>query len=291
MILSMTGYGRSVLQLNGSQYHVEIKTLNSKTSDIRCKMPSAFAECEMQIRKLLNDEVVRGRIEMNILSAEGGSQEECSINTQLFNSYFKQLKEMSANINVSDADIFTAVMRIPAITQSGGIAISEEDHATIEKAVKEAAATLMKFRKDEGQVLANDLAQRVSMIQNGITAIVPLEEARIQKIKDRIQKNLEEFIQVERIDANRFEQEIIYYLEKIDITEEKVRLNQHCNYFIEQLTNKETQVGRILSFIAQEMGREINTLGSKANDQDLQQIVVQMKDELEKIKEQLSNIL
>jgi uncharacterized protein (TIGR00255 family) len=291
MILSMTGYGRSTFVLNEASYHVEIKTLNSKTSDIRCKLPPMFTEFEMQIRKLINDEVVRGRIEVNINLADGGGAEEVSINEKLFKAYFGQMKQISAGLNVADADIFTAVMRIPAITQSGGSDLSEEDYIPIEKAIKEAATNLQKFRMDEGKVLAHDLETRVNSIQNGIEAVVPLEEARIQKIKDRLQKNLDEFIQVERIDTNRFEQEIIYYLEKIDITEEKVRLNQHCNYFKEQLSNKETQVGRILSFIAQEMGREINTLGSKANDQEMQQIVVQMKDELEKIKEQLSNIL
>jgi uncharacterized protein (TIGR00255 family) len=291
MILSMTGYGRSTFILNEASYNVEIKTLNSKTSDIRCKLPPMFTEFEMQIRKLINDEVVRGRIEVNINLADGGGAEEVSINEKLFKAYFAQMKQISAGLNVADADIFTAVMRIPAITQSGGSDLSEEDYGKIEKAIKDAAANLQKFRMDEGKVLAHDLETRVNTIQNGIEAVVPLEEARIQKIKDRLQKNLDEFIQVERIDTNRFEQEIIYYLEKIDITEEKVRLNQHCNYFKEQLSNKETQVGRILSFIAQEMGREINTLGSKANDQEMQQIVVQMKDELEKIKEQLSNIL
>jgi uncharacterized protein (TIGR00255 family) len=291
MILSMTGYGRSTLTLKEASYHVEIKTLNSKSSDIRCKLPPAFTEFEMQIRKQINDEVVRGRIEVNINLADGGGAEEVSINEKLFKAYFTQLRKISSDLNVADADIFTAVMRIPAITQSGGSDLSEEDYSKIEKAIKEAATNLQKFRMDEGKVLAHDLETRVNIIQNGIEAIIPLEDARIQKIKDRLQKNLDEFIQVERIDSNRFEQEIIYYLEKIDITEEKVRLNQHCNYFKEQLSNKETQVGRILSFIAQEMGREINTLGSKANDQELQQIVVQMKDELEKIKEQLSNIL
>jgi uncharacterized protein (TIGR00255 family) len=291
MILSMTGYGRSVLNLNGAQYHVEIKTLNSKSTDIRCKLPNVFAESEMMIRKLVADEVLRGRIELNILPGEGLASEDTTINSNLFHTYFKHLKSLSSELAVSDSDIFAAVMRIQAVTQSGGASISEDDHSMIESSIKNAAKALMKFRQDEGKVLADDLMQRVKSIQDKIEAVIPYEEGRIVRIKERIQKNLDEFIQSERIDTNRFEQEIIYYLEKIDITEEKVRLSQHCNYFIEQLTNTETQVGRILSFIAQEMGREINTLGSKANDQDMQQIVVQMKDELEKIKEQLSNIL
>jgi uncharacterized protein (TIGR00255 family) len=287
----MTGYGRSILQLNDAQYHIEIKTLNGKTTDIRCKMPNTFAESEMMIRKLIADEVVRGRIEFNILPGDGGSTDDVTINSTLFKNYFSQLKQLSSDLDVSDADIFTAVMRIPAVTQSGGAQLDEEDQLIIEQSIKNAANALMKFRQDEGKVLAEDLMQRVKSIQDKVQDVVQYEESRITRIKERMQKNLDEFIQSERIDTNRFEQEIIYYLEKIDITEEKVRLNQHCNYFLEQLTNNETQVGRILSFIAQEMGREINTLGSKANDQDMQQIVVQMKDELEKIKEQLSNIL
>ncbi|MBK8701343.1 MAG: YicC family protein [Saprospiraceae bacterium] len=291
MILSMTGYGRSNVLLENINYTVELKALNSKTTDIRCKMPATFAEREMQIRKLITDEVVRGRVEFNIFTGDDNASDDYNINTSLLVRFFNQLKALQGEINIADADIFTAVMRIPSVTQSIAEPISDEDYARVELTMREAITSLTRFRMDEGLELATDLKSRVLSIQEKLSRVGDYEGGRIVRIRERLRKNLEEFIQSERIDVNRFEQEIIYYLEKIDITEEKVRLNQHCNYFIEQLDNKETQVGKILAFIAQEMGREINTLGAKAQDSELQQLVVLMKDELEKIKEQLANIL
>lgn len=291
MILSMTGYGRSQVLLGDVYFTVEIKALNSKTTDIRCKLPSNFAEREMQIRKLVTDEIVRGRIEFNIYAGDEGTADDFTINTELLMRYFNQLKGLKQQIQISDAEIFTAVMRIPSVTQTTAYPLSDEDFEQVEQTIREAIKSLNQFRKTEGQQLANDLSSRVTGIQDRLALVVPLEENRIVKIKERMRKNLDDFIQSERIDENRFEQEIIYYLERIDITEEKVRLSQHCNYFLEQLQNSDTQVGKILAFIAQEMGREINTLGAKAQDPELQQLVVQMKDELEKIKEQLANIL
>lgn len=291
MILSMTGYGRSQVLLGDVYFTVEIKALNSKTTDIRCKMPSNFADREMPIRKLLTDEIVRGRIEFNIYTGDEGTADDYTINTDLLQRYFHQLKALQGSMNISDADIFTAVMRIPSVTQTNTHVLSDEDFEKVEKTILEAIAALNTFRKAEGTQLALDLRSRVTGIQEKVIAITPLEENRIVKIKERMRKNLDDFIQSERIDENRFEQEIIYYLERIDITEEKVRLTQHCVYFLEQLDNNDTQVGKILAFIAQEMGREINTLGAKAQDPELQQVVVQMKDELEKIKEQLANII
>lgn len=291
MILSMTGYGRSQVLLGDVYFTVEIKALNSKTTDIRCKMPSNFADREMPIRKLITDEIVRGRIEFNIYTGDEGTADDYTINTDLLQRYFQQLKALQGSMNISDADIFTAVMRIPSVTQTNTHVLSDEDFEKVEKTILEAIAALNTFRQAEGTQLAADLRSRVTGIQEKVVAIAPLEENRIVKIKERMRKNLDDFIQSERIDENRFEQEIIYYLERIDITEEKVRLTQHCTYFLEQLDNQDTQVGKILSFIAQEMGREINTLGAKAQDPELQQVVVQMKDELEKIKEQLANII
>ncbi len=291
MILSMTGYGRSQVLLGDVYFTVEIKALNSKTTDIRCKMPSNFADREMPIRKLLTDEIVRGRIEFNIYTGDEGTADDYTINTDLLQRYFHQLKALQGSMNISDADIFTAVMRIPSVTQTNTHVLSDEDFEKVENTILEAIAALNTFRKAEGTQLALDLRSRVTGIQEKVIAIAPLEENRIVKIKERMRKNLDDFIQSERIDENRFEQEIIYYLERIDITEEKVRLTQHCVYFLEQLDNNDTQVGKILAFIAQEMGREINTLGAKAQDPELQQVVVQMKDELEKIKEQLANII
>lgn len=291
MILSMTGYGRSQVALGDVFYTVEIKALNSKTTDIRCKIPSNFAEREMQIRKLITDEIVRGRIEFNIFVGDEGTADDYTINTALLMKYFQQLKGLQNQIQISDSDIFTAIMRIPSVTQTTAFPLSDDDFVLVENAIREAISALSRFRKAEGDQLAADLRSRVKGICDRIETIGPLEEGRILKIRERMRKNLEDFIQTERIDENRFEQEIIYYLERIDITEEKVRLTQHCNYFLQQLNNDDTQVGKILSFISQEMGREINTLGAKAQDSELQQMVVQMKDELEKIKEQLANLL
>jgi uncharacterized protein (TIGR00255 family) len=254
-------------------------------------MPASFAEREMQIRKLITDEIIRGRIEFNIFTGDDNAADDFNININLLKRFFEQLKNLQSNIKITDSDIFAAVMRIPSVTESIAEPISDEEYNEVEKTIKDAINALTKFRKDEGQMLSTELEERVLNIQDKLTSIQSFEEGRIIKFKERIRKNLDEFIQSERIDENRFEQEIIYYLEKIDITEEKVRLNQHCKYFVEQLKNQETQVGKILSFIGQEMGREINTLGSKAQDSDMQQIVVLMKDELEKIKEQVLNIL
>jgi uncharacterized protein (TIGR00255 family) len=291
MILSMTGYGRSNVLLDGINYTVELKTLNSKSTDIRCKMPASFAEREMQLRKIITDDVIRGRVEFNIFTGDDNGADDFNINTKLLVRFFKQLEELKSDINITDSDIFAAVMRIPSVTESIADPVSEENFNKVVGAINEAIKALTKFRMDEGKELSDELKSRVAHIVDNLGKTQKFEESRITKIKERIRKNLDEFIQAEKIDENRFEQELIYYLEKIDITEEKVRLSQHCNYFIEQLENKETQVGKILAFIAQEMGREINTLGSKAQDPDMQQIVVIMKDDLEKIKEQLANIL
>jgi uncharacterized protein (TIGR00255 family) len=291
MILSMTGYGKSNFTLNDIVYTIEIKSLNSKTTDIRCKLPSKFTDKEMQFRKTLTDGIVRGRIDFNIITGDESNTEEVAINSALLLKYFNEIKKLQSHISITDSDIFTAVMRIPSITDGHNKSITDEDFENVHKAVEEAIHDLNKFRIDEGKHLATELAQRVGQIQEYLKGVEKFEETRIIKLKDRIKKNLEDFITSEKIDENRFEQEVIYYLEKIDITEEKVRLGQHCTYFLEQLHNADTQVGKILSFISQEMGREINTLGSKAQDSDMQQIVVQMKDTLEKIKEQLANIL
>lgn len=290
MILSMTGYGRESVLINGVSYNIELKTLNAKSTDIRTKIPSNFTEKEMAMRKLITDEIVRGRIELNISTGEDRGTDDFNINTKLMTRYFNQLKNHQEELGISNSDIFAAVMRIPSVTDSLSEPITEEDYQLIEKGLKAAIQTLNQFRIDEGKVLEEELASRVQNILTNLDLIVPLEAQRISKIKERIKKNFEEFIALEKIDLNRFEQEILYYVEKIDIAEEKLRLRQHCTYFIEQMGNAETP-GRILAFISQEMGREINTLGAKAQHSEIQQHIVGMKDELEKIKEQLANII
>lgn len=290
MILSMTGYGRGSVVVNGVNYNIELKALNAKSTDIRAKMPSNFTEREMIMRKLISDEVVRGRIEFNISSGEDKSADDFNINTKLLVRFFDQLQLHQERLGITNSDIFAAVMRIPSVTESLSEPVADEDFILIEKCLREVIKSLTQFRIDEGKVLAEDLILRIHNIMKNLETIVPLEEARISKIRDRIKRNFDEFISIEKIDLNRFEQEILYYVEKIDISEEKTRLKQHCLYFIEQMNSSENP-GRILGFISQEMGREINTLGAKAQDQEIQQLIVVMKDELEKIKEQLANIL
>jgi uncharacterized protein (TIGR00255 family) len=287
---SMTGFGKSTVKVSSGAYTVDIKTLNSKSADIRIKMPSILYEKEYAIRKILQDKIVRGRIDV-VISQEGDNASDFSFNSKLFKLYYQEIERTTKELGIKDPDIFSAVMRIPAVVSSGDTLISEEDWEKFEKGLDDAIAELQQFRINEGKVLANDLRQRVDLIKALIPQIVPFENARVERLKERLRKNMDEYFSSDKIDQNRFEQEILYYLERIDITEEKIRLDQHCDHFIEQMLKDDPQVGKLLSFISQEMGREINTLGSKAQDSDMQQIVVTMKDELEKIKEQLANIL
>src|SRR5690606_22714905 len=202
-----------------------------------------------------------------------------------------ELKGLKEELEIENGDILSAVMRIPSVTSSGDQTVSDEEWEAIEKSLNNAIDAITVFRRDEGKVLADDFLNRVKSIRGAIPKLEVYEDARFEKIKERLRKHVQEFFISDKVDQNRFEQEILYYIERLDITEEKVRLAQHCDYFIEQMHNGDSQVGKILNFISQEMGREINTLGSKAQDSDMQQIVVVMKDELEKIKEQLANIL
>lgn len=291
MILSMTGYGRGNGTFNNKTYVVEIKSLNSKNTDIRVKIPANLSDREFSIRKLVQDGALRGRIEV-IIGLEGESSNgDFTFNATLFKTYYQELSKITQEMGIQNPDIFAAVMRIPAVVNSGGSAISEEEWDVVQTLIDKALKGLASFRKDEGGVLAQDLGARVANIKDSIPKVEVFEKVRVEKLKEKMKKNFEDFFVSDKIDQNRFEQEVLYYLERIDITEEKVRLLQHCEYFMSQLNSDDAQVGKILNFISQEMGREINTLGSKAQDSDMQQIVVFMKDELEKIKEQLANIL
>lgn len=291
MILSMTGYGRGNGTYNNKAYVVEVKSLNSKNTDIRVKIPANLSDKEFSIRKMVQDGALRGRIEV-IIGIEGESSNgDFTFNAALFKTYYEELSKITVEMGIEKPDIFAAVMRIPAVVNSGGSIVSEEEWEAVQALIEKALKGLESFRIDEGFVLAQDLGARVANIKDSIPKIAVYEQTRAEKLKEKLKKNFEDFFVSEKVDQNRFEQEVLYYLERIDITEEKVRLAQHCEYFMSQLNSSDTQVGKILNFISQEMGREINTLGSKAQDSDMQQIVVFMKDELEKIKEQLANIL
>lgn len=291
MVLSMTGFGHAKIDLNGKIIRVEIKSLNARTTEIRSKLPNAFREREMDLRKKVMDALQRGKIDMTI-SIDGFSDEENAfINADAFKKYYKELSALRQELQIENGDILQSILRIPNVIGQSEEMVSDDEWTLIEKVVDEAINNIQKFRADEGVALEADLQERIDQIEGHLKAVEPFEAQRLDRIKERLRKNMEEFAVKQQVDQNRYEQEILYYIEKLDINEEKVRLSQHCSYFREELKTGNEQKGRKLSFIAQEIGREINTMGAKANDSDIQQYVVMMKDELEKLKEQLANIL
>ena len=275
MILSMTGFGHSKTEYNGKVIRVEIKSLNARSTEIRCKLPNSYRDREMDLRKRVIDALQRGKLDLTI-TVDG---------------YFRELNMLREELNITEGDILQSVLRIPNVIGQNEDMADEEEWKLVEKTVDLAITSIKKFRADEGLVLKADLIERIKAIEQNLKSIEPFEIARLDRIKDRLKKNMDEFVVKQQVDQNRYEQEILYYIEKLDINEEKVRLGQHCIYFMEELDHIEDQKGRKLSFIAQEIGREINTIGAKAQDSDIQQFVVMMKDELEKLKEQLANIL
>ncbi|MCZ2102060.1 MAG: YicC family protein [Chitinophagales bacterium] len=291
MIMSMTGFGHASTELNGKVIRVEIKSLNARNTEIRCKLPNVYRDREIDLRKKVIEVLERGKFDLTITSDGFSDEENTFINADAFKKYYQELNVLRTELNIVEGDILQSILRIPnVIGQNEGLADDEEWEA-ISVVIDEALHRIKQFRQDEGSILADDLLERVKNIELFLKDIEPLEAKRIDRIKDRLRKNMEEFAANHQVDQNRYEQEILYYIEKLDINEEKVRLGQHCNYFRDEMKADGVQKGRKLSFIAQEMGREINTIGAKANDSDVQQCVVMMKDELEKLKEQLSNIL
>ena len=291
MILSMTGFGQGKENYSGKVLRVEIKSLNARSTEIRCKLPAAFRDREMDIRKKVLDALQRGKIDVTV-SVDGIADEENTfINADAFRKYYKELNTLRIELNIADGDILQSILRIPNVIGQNDELADDEAFVVLNLAIDDAILSIKKFRVDEGEVLKADLIERVQNIESHLKSIEPLEAGRIDKIKDRLKKNMEDFASKLQVDHNRYEQEILYYIEKLDINEEKVRLSQHCIYFMDELETKDDQKGRKLSFIAQEIGREINTIGAKAQDSEMQQYVVMMKDELEKIKEQIANIV
>ncbi len=285
----MTGYGRTTSRFEEKTITVEVRSLNSKFTDLRVKIPQNYKEKEQAIRKYLTDNIQRGKIDMtiDIKSAHGDS--EYGLNAALFKKYHNELSQIMGELEMPTGDLVQAILRLPNVVSNADTDLSEEEWAALNATIKEAVAKFNEFRREEGAAMETDCRQRVHSIMKDLETLDPFEKKRVEVIRSRMQKNIDEYVGKDNIDANRFEQEILYYLEKIDVTEEKVRLSQHCKYFLEELDKSQVQKGRKLSFISQEMGREINTLGSKANSSDIQRIVVRMKDELEKIKEQVAN--
>ncbi len=289
MLLSMTGYGRASSVYDGKTITIEVRSLNSKFTDLRFKIPQNYRDREPDMRKIITEIAQRGKIDITVDIKSMNGDSEYALNQALFTKYYKELKELSKNLEMPPSDIMQAILRIPNVIATGDEDVDEEEWQAVSNTLKEALENFTNFRKAEGQAMEEDCRMRTGIIQKLLEEVEPHETKRIERLRTKILKHMEEYVGKDNIDANRFEQEILYYLEKIDITEEKVRLSQHCKYFNEELGKKETLKGRKLNFISQEMGREINTLGSKANSSDIQKIVVQMKDELEKIKEQVAN--
>jgi uncharacterized protein (TIGR00255 family) len=288
----MTGFGKSTVTLNEKRIKAEIRTLNSKNLDLTVKLPANYREKENLIRSMLSSKLLRGKVELTIaLESSNESTNAQAINAPLLMHYYKEIKNTSSqlNINISD-NFFPDLLRLPDVLKPVCDEPDQEDWLALERAVKEAVESVISFRQSEGQHLFNDITAREQAIRELSKNITPFEEQRIKNIKEKISRSLKEISEDVKVDQNRFEQEVIFYLEKLDITEEKVRLRKHLDYFTETLASSGAE-GKKLGFIAQEIGREINTIGSKANDANIQKIVVQMKDELEKIKEQLMNVL
>lgn len=289
MIKSMTGFGKGEVRLAGKVITIEVKSLNSKQSDIFMKLPSSYKSKEIDLRNIISQSLNRGKIDF-LLSVESTENNLVKINKELALSYFNQIKELEPSVgDKMSEEMLSLILRMPEVIGSTGKEeIDENEWEAIKKATNEALKNLDNFRNTEGKVLENDLFSHIKNITTYLTQIDPLDKIRVAKIREKQEKAISELKEV-TVDKNRFEQELIYYFEKVDISEEKVRLKSHLDYFV--VTAKEDNPGKKLGFIAQEIGREINTIGSKSNDADMQQMVVQIKDELEKIKEQSLNVL
>ena len=286
---SMTGFGKSVCELPQKKVTIEIRSLNSKQLDLNIRMPSLYRDKEPEIRSELSKFAERGKVDCTIFAegtVDGGS---ATINHTLARAYYKELKALSQELGEERKDFLSLIVKMPDVMKQDKQELDENEWKIIFACLKTAMDAFAKFRDDEGKVLENELTTRIGIIHTKLAEVTALDPARAASVRERLQKNLIEAVGADKADQNRFEQELIYYLEKLDITEEKLRLQTHLDYFIQ--TMKEPGAGRKLGFIAQEIGREINTIGSKANDAGIQMVVVQMKDELEKIKEQLLNVL
>lgn len=291
MIKSMTGFGKSEFEINNKKFTLEIKSLNSKQMDINARIPALYREKEIQIRKKISDALVRGKVDFLIYVENLGEESSTKINEKILKNYFNHLKLISTDLDipVNESTLHVA-LRLPDTVKVEYEKLDENEWNIILANIENAIADLNEFREQEGEALEADISSNVRIIHELLPALEPFEQKRIDTIKARIQENMESLKLNGNVDENRFEQELLFYLEKLDINEEKVRLSNHCTFFQETM-GMDIPVGKKLGFISQELGREINTIGSKANDSDIQRIVVQMKDYLERVKEQLLNVL
>lgn len=290
MIRSMTGYGIAATEFQQKNISVEIKSVNSKFFDLTLRLPNAYKEKEMELRTELARFIERGKAEVSFTIDTQEINKKANINKPLLKGYYEELKKIDDELKINTPNYLQIILTMPDVLVSEKIILDEEEWKAASLALKDAMARFQSFRETEGSAAGKDLLERINAIETGMNDLSKYESGRIDLVRKRLQGNLEEFIQVNNVDRNRLEQELIFYIEKFDISEEKVRLKSHCDYFVKTMKD-ESSGGKKLSFIAQELGREINTIGSKANDADMQRIVVVMKDELEKIKEQVLNIL
>tara|TARA_B100001741_G_C16555165_1_gene602180 strand:- start:2511 stop:3362 length:852 start_codon:yes stop_codon:yes gene_type:complete len=283
----MTGYGKAETNAHNKKFTVEIKSLNSKQIDMNVRVPSSYRDKELKIRKLLSTALSRGKIDCSLFVEYTGTEKTANINAEVVKKYYRDLQNIAKELDNND-ELMSTVMRMPEVMKAEKEEIDPQDWKTIESLIQQAASALTQFRKNEGQSLAQDFTLRIENIRGLMLSIEKEEHQRVANIRAHIVEKLGEL--KSNVDESRLEQELIYYLEKLDVTEEIVRLSNHLNYFLETM-NSDISEGKKLGFICQEIGREVNTIGSKSNNAEMQQQVVQMKDELEKIKEQILNVL
>jgi len=291
MLYSMTGYGRAEATFKDKTILVEVKSLNGKQFDLRLNIPFMLKPYEVEIRNKLNESLLRGSVESTITIKSNGISKPVTVNKELAKSYYQPIVELADELGIPKENILSTLLKMPDVVSSSSEVLTEEEWKQIQDLLQEAIKALIQHRLEEGKSVEKDLLERVAAIEMHQAAMEKFEPNRRVKIKEGLVKLLEQHVGPDKYDNNRLEQELIYYIEKIDISEEKVRLNNHCTYFKTVLKETEASKGKKLSFILQEMGREINTTGSKANDMEMQKSVILMKDELEKAKEQILNVL
>ncbi|MAN26358.1 MULTISPECIES: YicC/YloC family endoribonuclease [Mesonia] len=288
MIQSMTGFGKSIVELPNKKITIELKSLNSKNLDLNARMPSQYRERELDLRSKIAKSLSRGKVDFSLYVEITGEATSASVNAEVVKKYIQQLKEIPSSGITNDAALLEIAMRLPDTLKTERDEIDESEFNAIDQGLEEALEEINDFRNSEGKALEKDFLLRIDTLQQLLKEVIEIDPQRIAAVKERLQKGIEEL--KENVDENRFEQELVYYIEKYDITEEKTRLENHLSYFMETLNSSDSN-GKKLGFIGQEIGREINTIGSKSNFAPMQKLVVQMKDELEKIKEQLLNVL
>lgn len=286
----MTGYGSAKGTVGTQAVTVEIRSLNSKFLELNVRLPLQFRDKELEIRADVGKLLERGKADLNVSIDNNELAKRSTVNKEIFLAYYEDLKSLATETGMSDDNMLDAILKLPAVLNSEKSEMDEAQWKQLKGLIQSAVEQFNLFRSNEGNVLEQDVTQRLNAIENSIPQLENFEQARIESIRTRLHKSVNELKDQLNIDTNRFEQELIYYIEKLDISEEKVRLKSHCDYFIQTMNSKEAN-GKKLGFITQEIGREINTIGSKANDANMQRIVVEMKDELEKLKEQLANVL